>query len=69
MRISHIVALVGVIVVGFVLKALVFPVGKVAADVRPTVAMDIMQIQRHTTGSLSAPTMRDMTFVFDDSAR
>ena len=69
MRISHIAALVGVIAVGFVLKAFMFPVGKVAADVRPAVAMDIMQIQRHTTGSLSTPTMRDMTFVFDDSAR
>jgi hypothetical protein len=69
MRISHVVALIGVIVLGLVVKAFVLPVGKVAAGVRPAVAMDIMQIQRHAIARPPAQAMRDMTFVFDDGVR
>jgi len=67
MRISHIVALVGVIVVGFLVKPFVLPVGKVAADVRPAVAMDVLQMHRRASANMPTQAIRDMTFVFDDN--
>jgi len=70
MRTRHIVALIGVIVAGFLIKHFVFPFGEVAADVRPAATMDVMQMHRHVIANLPAQAMHDMTFVFDsDDAR
>ena len=61
----RITALLGAIAMGFLVKQVVFPLRKVAADVRPAVAMDILQMHRRSKRSLPVQATRDMTFVFE----
>jgi hypothetical protein len=60
-------ALMGLILVGSVVKLFIFPVGKVAADVRPAVGIDILQMHLHAGANLPADPMHDRAFVFDGS--
>ena len=59
--------LMGLILVGSVVKLFVFPVGKVATDARSAAGIDIVQMHLHAGANLPAEAMHDRTFVFDGS--
>ena len=66
MRTHHFIAVIVVLIIGFGAKQLFFPPMKAAADVNPSISMNMLQMhQDKNMQNLPVQKMHDMTFVFD----